>query len=120
MHIILDFVAVAVLVAGYRFARQSGPSWRMGYIGFATLAALRGMRLLAIQLREHIAHPPRFDFLCFWLDGRVAQHPGLPGLDQHRTLGDRDKVRDHSDRTKFPGGTATGAKKIGMDHQPAL
>ena len=72
MHIILDFVAVAVLVAGYRFARQSGPSWRMGYIAFATLAALRGMRLLAIQLREHIAHPPRFDFFCFWLDGRVA------------------------------------------------
>jgi hypothetical protein len=72
MHALLTFAVVTILIAGHDFVRTRNAGWRAAYLGFATLVTLRGMRTIALHAQAIVAHPPRYDFLCFWLDGRVA------------------------------------------------
>jgi hypothetical protein len=72
VHFLLTFLLIAMLFAGYDFARRRRATWRVIYVAFATLVLLHGLRLAAIHAGMNFAHPPRYDFLCFWLDGRVA------------------------------------------------
>jgi hypothetical protein len=63
---------VAAVVFGLDFTLARSVVWRIGYLIFTALVTLRGVRALAIHASANLAHPPRYDFLCFWLDGRVA------------------------------------------------
>src|SRR3954467_7960490 len=71
-----------LLLCGFHYRAWLRNSWRSIWIGLllAVLVAfgLQGLKIIY----SNILHPPEWDFVVFWLDGRVAAH-GLNFYDPH-------------------------------------
>lgn len=69
---LLSLLLTPVMLVGYHYYRSLAAKWRILFAGFmAVVVGISGIRIGQI-IRANVAHPPEWDFLIFWLNGRVA------------------------------------------------
>ena len=68
----LSLIVTPVLLLGFHYRQSWTAAWRTAFAG------LMGVTILAFLIRDvqimssNIAHPPKWDFLIFWVNGRAA------------------------------------------------